>query len=163
MAVTIDGDAPLTGRCRVSLGQAMVYTRGRPIEAVVPIVYEAALELEIDPSFAIAEAILETGWGTSTLARTRHNWYGYQANYEDPSRARNFTSDEQGVRTALETMATQYFSPGGRHYRDGRGATLDGWAELWVDGGQANWHAAARHIAQIMAQMMALPPEERSS
>lgn len=149
-----EGDVPLTNVCRVSLEEALAYTRGRPIGRVVPIIYQTATDLGIDPAFAIAEAILETGWGTSKLAQNRHNWYGYQAYFEEPSKARSFASDEEGIRAALQEMAHHYFSPSGRYYADGDGATLLGWAAKWVGGNAENWQNAVRHIGQLMRSMI---------
>ncbi len=142
--------AALSGISRATLGQALSYTHGRPIERVVPIIHTIAEELGIDPAFALAEAILESGWGTSDFARSRHNWYGYQAYYQDSSQAKRFASDEEGIRAALEAMARNYFSPGGTYYAGGAGATLEGWARHWIDGGAENWQRGVRTLLRII-------------
>lgn len=113
------------------------------------------MSLNIDPAFALAEAILETGWGTSAFAEKRHNWYGYEAYFADPEHAHAFSSDEEGIRIPLEDMAQQYFSPGGTYYQDGRGRTLAGWASVWVDGNPAHWQGAMHQIILLMRAAMA--------
>ena len=156
----VTGDAALRGVERATLGQLLAYTEGRPIQRVVPIIYSIASELDVDPAFAVAEAILESGWGTSNFACTRHNWYGYQAYYEDSAQARRFATDEDGIRAALEAMARNYFAPGGTHFAGGAGATLKGWARHWIDGGPENWQRGVRTLMRIMQGIVNSPDSE---
>jgi len=41
-----------------------------------PAVIEAAREHHIPPSVALAQAVIESGWGRSSLARRHHNYFG---------------------------------------------------------------------------------------
>ncbi|NMP21313.1 glucosaminidase domain-containing protein [Sulfobacillus harzensis] len=147
---TLDGQSRITGVRRITRGQALAFTSTRPIGAVAGTIFDQAVALNIDPAFALAEAILETGWGTSGFARNRHNWYGYQAYFQDPNQAHTFESDEDGIRIPLEDMATHYFSPGGTYYAQGRGCTLAGWAAHWIDGYPAHWQRAMGEILSLM-------------
>ena len=150
-------DCPLTGVARITRSQALTYTGARPIGRVAGIVYDTAVTLSIDPAFALAEAILETGWGTSAFARKRHNWYAYQAYYQDPDRARHFASDEDGIRIPLQDMAVNYFAPNGQYWAGGSGATLAGWASQWVDGTPAHWQTACKQILLLMQAAIQAP------
>jgi hypothetical protein len=153
----VDGSSLLVGIVRVSVAQAQQYTVGKPIAAVTPLIYSQARARSIDPAFALAESILETGWGRSTFARQRHNWYAYEAYYQDPDHARRFSSDEEGVAVALDAMLHQYFTPGGAHYGNGEGRTLSAWARSWVDGPPQHWRAAVHELCLLMTAMMAVP------
>ncbi len=129
MEETLGEGSIICGVQRINREQALTYTTGHPICAVSGIIHDTALALDIDPAFALAEAILESGWGRSNFAQNRHNWYGYEAYFQRPDAARTFASDEEGIRVALEAMASQYFSPGGAYYAGGAGKTLGGWAK----------------------------------
>ena len=150
----LDMDCPLTGIRRITRGQALAYTAQRPIAQVAGIIYDTAVQLSIDPAFALAEAILETGWGTSAFARNRHNWYAYQAYYQNPDQARHFLSDEEGIQVPLQDMAANYFSPTGQYWGGGAGATLAGWARQWVDGPPAHWGNACKELLLLMRAAM---------
>lgn len=157
---TLDMDAPIVGVRRITRAQAILWTQNRPIGRVAGMIYDEAVSRRIDPAFALAEAILETGWGTSVFARNRHNWFAYQAYYEDPNQARTFAQDLDGIRIPLEDMSANYFSPGGRYWAGGNGATLSGWAKEWVDGPPAHWQGACRQILALMRAAMRTLPEK---
>ena len=144
----LDVGCPLVGIRRITRGQALAYTAPRPIGRVAGTIYDTAVQLSIDPAFTLAEAILETGWGTSAFARNRHNWYAYQAYYNDPDKARHFASDAEGIQIPLRDMAANYFSPTGPYW--GGGATLAGWARQWVDGPPAHWGGACTQLLLLM-------------
>ena len=147
-------DCVIVGCSRITRQQALTFTASHPIGRVAGVIFDVAASLFIDPAFALAEAVLETGWGTSRLARNRCNWYGYQAYYQNPDAAHTFASDEDGIRIPLKDMATNYFSPGGTYYADGRGTTLAGWAQAWVDGNSQHWESACREILALMQSAM---------
>ena len=153
-------DCAIVGCSRITRTQALAFTARHPIGSVAGTIFDVVTSLEIDPAFALAEAILETGWGTSRLARNRHNWYGYQAYYGHPDAAHAFTSDEDGIRIPLQDMATNYFSPAGTYYADGGGTTLAGWAKEWVDGNPQDWQSACRAILSLMQSAMQCAPNE---
>lgn len=153
----IDERVIVVGTVRASQQQAERFTAGRPISIVTDIIYEEAMARSIDPAFALAESILETGWGSSPLAQRHHNWYGFQAYYDDPGRFRRFPDDRTGIQVPLEYMRTAYFTPGGTWYRNGEGLTLAGWAEKWVDGPPAHWGAAVRQLILLMAALIKIP------
>ena len=155
--LAIHEQALLRGLVRASPGQVRQFTYGRPIALVADLIYEEALSRSIDPAFAVAESILESGWGRSPLAQRHHNWYGFDARYEDPGRFRSFPSDQVGIATALDYMSRVCFEPGGVHYRHGLGCTLSGWAEIWVNGPPVHWGAAVRQLIVLIGALMKVP------
>lgn len=154
----IDEHTLLVGVVRASRAQVERFTAGRPIALVSDIIYDEALTRGIDPAFAVAESILETGWGRSPLAQRHHNWFGFEAYYEDPGRFRRFPDDRTGIQVPLEYMRAQYFAPGGTWYREGAGKTLSGWAQKWIDGPPAHWGAAVRQLMLLMGTLVQITP-----
>lgn len=155
--MVLDMDCPIVGCQRMTRAQALAFTASHPIGQVAGLIYDRAASLGIDPAFALAEAILETGWGTSGFAQNRHNWFAYTAYFETPDAASTFASDGEGIRIPLQDMKQQYFTPGGTYYADGAGTTLAGWAKEWVDGGSAHWQSACRQILSLMHAAIQFP------
>lgn len=151
---TINLQSLIVGTPRISREQASAFTQNRPIHAVAGLIYDTAVSFNIEPAFALAEAILETGWGRSNFAQNRHNWYGYQAYFENPGAARWFETDAEGIRVALQDVAEQYISPGGAYYQNGAGRTLGGWASQWIDGNPQHWHSACQELVWLMQAAM---------
>ncbi len=57
-------DCPIVGCARITRDQALAFSAGRPIAQVAGQIFDCASSMNIDPAFALAEAIKETGWGT---------------------------------------------------------------------------------------------------
>lgn len=152
--MALDMQCSIVNGQRITRPQALAFTANHPIGQVAGSIYDYAVSLGIDPAFALAEAILETGWGTSGFAQNRHNWFAYTAYFENPDAASSFESDDDGIRIPLEDMKQHYFTPGGTYYADGDGTTLAGWAKEWVDGGPAHWKSACRQILSLMPSAM---------
>ena len=53
--------------------------RGDFLTSLLPAVLTAAREHEVPPSVTLAQAVLESGWGRSGLARLAHNLFGVKA------------------------------------------------------------------------------------
>jgi hypothetical protein len=63
----------------------------------------------------VAHAMLESGWGTSAIARYKRNLFGYNAYDRDPwKHARRFSSHARGVAAVAEILRESYLTPGGR-------------------------------------------------
>lgn len=105
-----------------------------PINNVVPFIYSQSVKLGIDPVFAVAEAILETGWGSSNAAQVLHNWYGYMEFVSGVRSLKKFSSDTEGIDTAITDIYNNYCSPSGQFFDNGSGRTLYGWAFHWISG-----------------------------
>ena len=66
------------------------------IQQIAPIVQELAPEYDIAVcSPVIAQAILESGWGRSKLAKTYHNYFGMKAGSKWKGKAVNLTTSEE--------------------------------------------------------------------
>lgn len=142
---------------RATLDQLLGFTTGHPINNVVKDIWSISVTYGIDATFALAEAILETGWGTSYDAKVRHNWYGYEAYFASPSQAKVFANDALGIRTALTDIKQQYCTEGGTYYDAGQGATIAGWAKHWVNGGNS-YLSAVSTIVTLMNGMIRHKP-----
>ncbi len=65
----------------------------------------------------VAHAMLESGWGTSAIARVKHNLFGYGAYDRNPWRyATRFRSYRQGILAVAKKVREGYLSPDGRYW-----------------------------------------------
>ena len=68
----------------------------------------------INARYFVAHAMLESGWGTSAIARYKRNLFGYNAYDRDPWKyARRFSSHARGVATVAKILRESYLTPGG--------------------------------------------------
>jgi hypothetical protein len=75
----------------------------------------AEREQGINARFFVAHAMLESGWGTSPIARYKRNLFGYNAYDRDPWRyATRFPSHAKGVAAVSAILRDSYLTPGGR-------------------------------------------------
>lgn len=82
---------------------------------------EAFMEAEnkqgINAHFALAQAILETGWGNSVIARNKNNLFGMNAYDSNPyGSAASYASPQDSVRDWATFMLKNYLTPGGPYY-----------------------------------------------
>ena len=71
----------------------------------------------INARYLVAHAMLESGWGTSAIARYKRNLFGYNAYDRDPwKHARRFASHARGVTTVAAILRESYLTPGGRRW-----------------------------------------------
>jgi hypothetical protein len=81
-------------------------------------------DLNVDALYQAAHAIHESAWGTSRIARDKHNLYGWGAVDADPyDGAVRFESFEHCVRYVMEKVKGLYLTPGDWRFN---GPTLDG-------------------------------------
>jgi beta-N-acetylglucosaminidase len=72
----------------------------------------------INARYLVAHAILETGWGTSWIARRKHNLFGHHAYDRDPLRyATRFPTFAAGIAAVSKEIRAAYLSPDGRWWR----------------------------------------------
>ncbi len=75
----------------------------------------AEREEGINARYFLAHAFLESGWGTSDIARLKRNLFGYSAFDRDPWRyATRYRSYQQGIRAVAEKLRDGYLTPDGR-------------------------------------------------
>lgn len=63
----------------------------------------------------------ESGWGNSNFAKTRYNYFGYQAYDSNPDAAKRFDSPKHSIDAAAYLLANSYLVPSGSYYN---GVTL---------------------------------------
>jgi LysM repeat protein len=79
----------------------------------------------INARYLLAHAMLESGFGTSDIARYAHNLFGYHAFDRDPwLYATRFPSYAKGIDAVAKAIATDYLDPHGRFW--GGAPTLRG-------------------------------------
>lgn len=84
-----------------------------PFIGKAEIFLEAAKESELDPKYIIAHAGLESGWGTSDIARDKYNFFGISAFNHDPyNSAKTFDSFKQGIIEGAKWIKRNYIDNG---------------------------------------------------
>lgn len=90
-----------------------IYNPDSPFKGKGEIFLKASEESGLDPRYILAHAALESGWGTSDLARTKHNYFGIAAYDHNPSAA--FTMGEEmeaGIINGANWIAENYTEQG---------------------------------------------------
>ena len=108
--------------------------------------YEAEQAYGVNSVFLLSIAILESGWGKSTLAQTKNNLFGYQAYDNDPNKAMYFSSKAEAIHTVGSHLAKNYLRSDGKYYN---GATPAGVNVMYCSGGE--W---ASKVVSIMNKVM---------
>jgi hypothetical protein len=76
---------------------------------------EAERKEGLNARYFVAHAMLESGWGTSDIARLKHNLFGYGAYDRDPWRyATRFRTYRKGILAVAARIRDRYLSPTGR-------------------------------------------------
>jgi beta-N-acetylglucosaminidase len=98
----------------------------------------------VSANYLVADSILESAWGTSQIARDKHNILGFGADdshpYED---AVAFPSFAACVDTVARYVAEHYLDPRGGYYH---GPTLRGMNVLWAT--DPEWANKVANIAR---------------
>jgi flagellum-specific peptidoglycan hydrolase FlgJ len=88
-------------------------SQGDFLRELAPSVLLAARDSAVPPSVTLAQAILESGWGQSSLARDANNLFGVKARSDEPSvrlsggsRYRAYGSWEESLRDHNSLLAT---------------------------------------------------------
>jgi hypothetical protein len=79
-------------------------------------VMAASAKYGINATYIVAHAILESGWGRSNIARTKHNLFGWQPYDEDPGQAKSFATNADCIDFVIGQISALYLQPGGRYY-----------------------------------------------
>lgn len=88
--------------------------------------YNAEQEYQINGIFLAAIGIHESAWGTSTLAKTKNNLFGYGAYDRDPEGCANeFESYEDAINTVASALKTNYLTTTGSYYNGTTAAAVN--------------------------------------
>jgi beta-N-acetylglucosaminidase len=137
---TIDTNLTLpSGETAASLNQ---FLAGSLLANLGDSFMHAEATYHVSARYFVAHAILESGWGGSTIAQGKHNLFGFGADDAHPyADAMSFTSFDACIQFVAQFIETRYLTVGGQFYH---GPTLRG---MNVDyASDPNW---AEKIASI--------------
>jgi beta-N-acetylglucosaminidase len=137
---TVDTNLTLpSGETAASLDQ---FLDGSALAGLGGSFMQAEATYHVSARYFVAHAILESGWGTSSIAQNKHNLFGFGADDANPyGDAMTFPSFDACIQYVAQFIATNYLVPTGRFYH---GPTLRG---MNVDyASDPNW---AEKIASI--------------
>lgn len=88
-------------------------TNGNAFDGHAEAFIEASKETGLNPVYLFAHAAEESGFGTSYLARTRHNYFGINAVDADPGLAYAMGDDiDQGIMAGARWIKSNYYDNG---------------------------------------------------
>ena len=86
---------------------------GSPFIGKGNIFIKASQESGLDPKYIVAHAALESGWGTSAIARDKNNFFGIGAYNSSPYKsAKSFKSMEDGIISGAVWISRNYTEQG---------------------------------------------------
>jgi hypothetical protein len=108
---------------------------------------EAERRYGLNARYFVAHALLESGWGTSDIARLKRNLFGYNAFDRNPwKHASSFRTYEDGVMSVAKRIRTSYLTPGGRFFY--RFTTLRAMNMYYAS--DVRWADKIAHIANVI-------------
>lgn len=126
------------------------YLKGTALEGLGQSFVNAEKAYKVSARYLVAHAIEESSWGTSDVARDKHNLFGYGADDSDPyNHAMAFASFDACIQFVAKAVATDYLTPSGKFYH---GPTLHGMNVNYAS--DPYW---SQKIARI-ARTIPLPP-----
>jgi hypothetical protein len=98
----------------------------------------------VNARFLVAAAMHESAWGTSYIARAKHNLFGYNAFDRDPARyASVYGTYAANINATARFIKDFYLTPGGRWW--GGAATLRSMQRFWSS--SHSWGVNVSHLA----------------
>jgi murein DD-endopeptidase MepM/ murein hydrolase activator NlpD len=97
----------------ISLGQIQTFLQGTPLEADASYFLQAEQTNHVSAIYLIADAVLETGFGTSQIYQQDHNLFGFEAYTSDPGDAMSFPSDQACIAYVSWYVSVNYLTPPG--------------------------------------------------
>ena len=89
--------------------------RETPLRGLGSAFMQAERRYDVNARYLVAHAMHESDSGTSFIARSKHNLFGYNAYDRDPSgAATRFNSAARGIAAVAEFVSRSYLSPSGR-------------------------------------------------
>lgn len=99
------------------------YFRGTALAGLGPAFVGAGQQRGVNPLYLVAHAIEESAFGTSRIAREKHNLFGIAAYDSDPGAALSFPSFQACIEYEAKFVLDDYLDPQGPFYH---GPTLRG-------------------------------------
>ena len=141
---TVDTNLTLpSGETAASLDQ---FLSGSALAGLGASFIRAEATYHVSARYFVAHAILESGWGQSSLAQYKHNLFGFGANDRNPyGDAMSFASFDACIQYVAHFIQSNYLTPGGSFYH---GPTLRG---MNVDyASDPNWATKIASIADTI-------------
>jgi beta-N-acetylglucosaminidase len=148
---TIDTNLTVpSGETAASLNQ---FLAGSALAGLGASFMQAEATFHVSARYFVAHAILESGWGTSSIAQNKHNLFGFGADDANPyGDAMNFPSFDACIQYVAQFIETNYLTPGGAFYH---GPTLHG---MNVDyASDPNWAEKIASIADTIPPITVVP------
>ncbi|MBS7527569.1 glucosaminidase domain-containing protein [Fusibacter paucivorans] len=124
-------DQALEGTNMAGLGQAFV---------------DAEDKYGVNALFLVGLAAHESAYGSSRIAQSKQNLFGFQAYDASPfNSAKTFGTFEDGIDSVAEYLKTSYLTPGGKYYN---GASIDAVNKRYAT--DQNWANAIKKHVQNM-------------
>jgi hypothetical protein len=138
-------DTNLLSKSGASAWAIDAYLEARtPLPALGAAFMAAERKYGVNARFLLAAALHESGWGTSAIARNKHNLFGYNAYDRDPYRyATAFATYAANIDATARFMRESYLVPSGRWW--GGAPTLRGMQKCWSSSGR--WGRGVSRIA----------------
>ena len=138
-------DTNLMSRSGASAWAIDEYLRANtPLTALGAAFMAAEEKYGVNARFLLAAAMHESGWGTSSISRRKHNLFGYNAYDRDPGRyASAYRGYAAGIDDVARFIKEAYLTPGGRWW-SGR-PTLRAMQRYWSSSG--SWGERVSRIA----------------
>lgn len=92
------------------------YVPGNNLHGILSTAAAAEKHYGINALFVVAHAAVESGWGRSTFARTRNNFFGFNAVDSNPNNASTYKTAEKGAQFYVEFLRSHYLTKGGKYY-----------------------------------------------
>jgi hypothetical protein len=123
-------DSDLTKPSGLTVARIEKFLHGTALAGLGKSYVETEARYHVSANYLVADSILESAWGTSQIARDKHNILGFGADdshpYED---AVSFPSFAACVDTVARYVADHYLDPRGSYFH---GPTLRGMNVLWA-------------------------------
>jgi hypothetical protein len=138
-------DTNLLSRSGTSAWAIDEYLRANtPLPALGAAFMAAEQKYGVNARFLLAAAMHESGWGTSSISRVKHNLFGHNAYDRDPGRyASAYRGYASGIAAVAKFIKEAYLTPGGRWW-SGR-PTLRAMQRYWSSSGR--WGERVSRIA----------------
>lgn len=120
------------------------FLQGTNMEGLGEYYIDAQRQYGVSAIFLMSKDIMESGYGSSNLAITRHNLSGYKAYDEDPYNAKIFDSFEHCIDEVSAYVKNEYLTEDGKYYN---GYTLEAVNKRYAS--DTEW---AKKIANKMLQ-----------
>ncbi len=146
-AITLDTNLlSASGASAWAINQFLASTTSLP--PLGPAFVDAESTYGVNARFLLAAAMQESGWGTSDIARIKHNLFGYNAFDRDPYRyASAYRTFEANIEATARFIRDFYLTPGGRWW--GGAPTLRAMQQHWSSSHQ--WGVSVSRLANSIA------------